>query len=179
MSFKLDFSETKDFPDVQDGDYECVISNVLQDANPNTGTEFINFDLVIRNDIKQPFTNSHIFQRIYRAKDTQKYPKNYLMRIAQAAGLTDGKEYNSFEDFMKDFVGKPLLVRVKNETSEYNGKTYTNLNIKRWNKTKFPDVNHKWPDRMNPNLIKDDVLPDPMAGDAADTPEVNDDDLPF
>ena len=34
-------------------------------------------------------------------------------------------------------VGKPLKVTVKNETSEYNGKTYENLNVKRIEKSEL------------------------------------------
>lgn len=175
MSFKLDFSENEDFPEVKDGDYEVVMSNVQEDANPNTGTEFINFDMIIRNDIKQGFQNSHIFQRIYRNKTTNKYPQKFIMRIAEAFSLEDGKSYNNFDDFMKDFLAKPAKLRVKNESSDYDGKTYNNLNVKRWTKTDFPQLQHKWPDKTNPNKLKND---DPFANNGQEV-EISDSDLPF
>ena len=52
-AFKVDYNEAQDFGAVPDGDYEVVIFNVTEDASKG-GTEFINFDMVIRNDIKQP-----------------------------------------------------------------------------------------------------------------------------
>ena len=56
MSFQLDFSKISN-TSVADGDYEAVISNVNEDANAN-GTEFVNFDMVIRNDVtEQKFQN--------------------------------------------------------------------------------------------------------------------------
>src|SRR5690625_7551378 len=64
--------------------------------------------------------------------------------IGKACQLQNGKTYNSFDELLKDFEGKPALVFAKNEENENNGKTYNNLNVKMWNKTKFPDVQHQF-----------------------------------
>lgn len=168
MSFQLDFSKISN-TSVADGDYEAVISNVNEDANAN-GTEFVNFDMVIRNDVtEQKFQNAHVFHRIYRNKQTNEFPQGMIFQVAKAAGMQDGKKYNSFEDFMNDMIGKPVKLRVKNESSEYQGKTYQNLNVKRWGKTQYPIVAHKWPAGMEPKAV------------SADKPsiEISDDDIPF
>ncbi|WP_283679931.1 DUF669 domain-containing protein [Lentilactobacillus sp. Marseille-Q4993] len=150
MSFKIDYSKISD-TNVQDGDYEVLISKVEEGANPNTGSEYVNFDMVIRNDIAdQKFQNAHVFYRVYRNKQTGEYPDSMIFQVAKAAGMNDGKQYNSFEEFMNDMAGKPLKVRVKNETSDYKGKTYENLNVKRWGITHYPDVQHQWPTDMQP-----------------------------
>ena len=50
---------------------------------------------------------------------------------------------------------------------EYNGKTYENLNVKRWEKTKFPEIAHKFKTEDGGN---------PFAGGLAET---ENDDYPF
>ena len=102
-AFKVDYNEAQDFGAVPDGDYEVVIFNVTEGAS-NGGTEFINFDMVIRNDIKQPRQNSHLFHRVWKSKETGKYNRGMIMSLAKSFGLPDGKEYQSFENFLEDFA---------------------------------------------------------------------------
>lgn len=142
MAFKLDFSQVNDNNGVANGTYEAVIFNALEDAS-NSGTEFINFDMIIRNDIDQKYQNAHVFNRVWKSKKDNKYNGAMINRIAQAAGLDDGKTYNNLQELLEDFLDKPVRITVKNETSEYNGNTYHDLNVKRWEKTKFPEVHHQ------------------------------------
>ncbi len=164
--FKVDYNEAQDFGAVPDGDYEVVIFNVNEDAAKN-GSENINFDMVIRNDLKQPRGNSHLFHKIWKNKETGKYNRGMIMSMAKAFGLQDGKEYTSFDQFLQDFAMRPAKVRVKNETSEYNGTTYDNTNIKKFEPSKFPDVQHQWKAKEN--------APVPTGS----TIDISDDDLPF
>lgn len=144
-AFKVDYSEAQEFGNVADGDYEVVVSRANEDATKG-GAEFINFDLIIRNDVKQPSANSHIFHKIWKAKDTGKYNRGQVMNLAKAFELPDGKEYQSFDDFLSDFSLKMAKIRVKNETSEYNGKTYENLNVKKFGATQYPSLQHQFKD---------------------------------
>ena len=166
MSFTLDFSKANNGT-IADGTYEAVIFNVLEDATPG-GAEFMNFDLVVRNDVEQKYQNAHIFQRVWRSKDTGKYNAGMINTIAQAANLADGKSYQSLKDLMSDFINHPVKVTVKNEKNEYKGKTYDDLNVKRWNKSDYPSVQHKF---------KSGVAPQPAASNTDTT--VENDDLPF
>lgn len=160
--FTLDFSKADD-GSIKDGTYEAVISSVKEDA-AKTGTEFLNFDVVVRNDIDQKYKNAHVFQKVWRSKETGKYNQGRLMAIAKAAGMQDGKHYTSFEDFCNDFTGQPVKITVRNSTREYQGKTYDDTEIRRYEVSEFPDVQHKWPAGMTPNQP---------------TPTVADNDLPF
>lgn len=165
--FKLDYSEVKDFGAVPDGLYEVVINSVKEDATPN-GAEFINFDFIIRNDIKQERQNSHLFHRVWKTKTENKYNKGMIMAIAKSFGLQDGKEYQSFEQFLEDFNFKTGKVRIKNETSEYNNKTYENTNIKQFLNSAFPVSQHQFKVAGN--------SPDAVNESA---PTINEEDLPF
>lgn len=170
MAFTLDFSKVKDTK-VENGTYECVVNNVSEGATPS-GAEYMNFDLIIRNDIKQKTQNFHIFQRVWRAKDTGKYNVSMINTIAKACSMSDGKSYNSLEDLFNDFIGNPVRVTVKNETSEWKGNKYENLNVKRWEVTKFPNVQHQWKEKPQK------ATSTPASDDKPEI-EVKDEDLPF
>ena len=142
--FSLDFNETfEGYQKIEDGVYEVIIDSAMEDATQG-GAEFTNFTMTIRNDLNQPFKNQKIWNRVFKAKATGKYNMMMFNTIGKAAQLQNGKTYNSFEELLDDYRGKPVQVYVENEKSEYNGKTYENLNVKQWKPTAFPQLNHQW-----------------------------------
>lgn len=171
--FSLDFENTLDGGQIEDGTYEVIITFAAEDATKN-GAEYADFRLTIRNDINQKFKNMIIFEKLWKAKATGKYYMPMFNTIGKAAQLQKGKTYNSMKGLLDDYVGKPLKVTVKNEESEYNGQTYTNLNVKKWEQTAFPNVQHVY-------KKKDDTPSN--GGQTYQNPlpplEINDDDLPF
>ena len=171
--FSLDFNETYEgFDKIQDGTYEVIIEKVNEDATQG-GAEFTNFQMVIRNDIQQEHKNQKVWHRNWKAKETGKYNMIMFNTIGKAAQLQNGKTYKSFEELLNDYVGKPLKVTVKNETSEYNGKTYENLNIKKWEQTGFPQVQHQF------KTSSDSPSNMTFEQQQASGIDINDDDLPF
>lgn len=170
--FKLDFNDTfEGFEEIKDGVYEVVIESVYEDATQG-GAEFVNVQMVIRNDLDQPHKNQKMWERIWKAKATGKYNMMMFNTIGKAARLQNGKAYTSFEELLNDYEGKPVQVLVKNETSEYNGKTYENLNVKKWMETKFPNVQHQWKGNKSENNAGGNG---PLDGGV----EISDSDLPF
>lgn len=163
MGFKVDYSEAQEFGTVADGDYEVVVFNAHEDATKG-GAEFINFDFIIRNDIQQSFKNSHLFHRVWKSKETNKYNKGMVMSLAKAFQLPDGKEYRTFDDFLNDFAMRVGKIRVKNEKSEYNGKEYENTNIKKFGSSEFPNLQHQFKSKTE---------------SPTSTIDIQDDDLPF
>ncbi|RZI03062.1 DUF669 domain-containing protein [Staphylococcus condimenti] len=160
-NFTLNMEDTFD-GGIQDGTYEAVITKSEENATPG-GAEHVDMRLTIRNDIDQKYKNNIIFHKIWKSKKTDKYDLRFFNTIGAAAQLQQGKQYSSIEELFKDFLGKPVRVTVKNETSEYNGKTYENLNVKRFEKTKFPELAHKFKTEDGGN---------PFAG--VDTNDTND-----
>lgn len=175
MAFAMDYSKATE-GGVADGTYETVIKSA-QFKLTNSEKQYINFDLVIRNDIDQHYKNMHVFQKVWPKKGTRDYSMGYLFMIGMNAGIPNKKEFASIDDMLADFVGKPVKVSVKNEDSEYNGKTYTNLNIKKWAKSEFPDVQHKWK-AENEGSGDDTQMADPFA-ESSKSVNISDDDLPF
>lgn len=174
--FSLDFNNTFEGGSIADGTYEVVISLTGEDATKN-GAEYADFRLTIRNDIQQNHKNMIIFEKIWKAKATGKYNMVMFNTIGKAAQLQAGKSYNSVQELLNDYVGKPLKVEVKNEDSEYNGKTYTNLNVKQWGNTAFPNVQHVYKKKDNDGGGNMTQGNDPFSGDGQTV--INDDDLPF
>lgn len=170
--FTLDFNNTfEGFQKIEDGLYEVVIDHATEDATPS-GAEFTNFQMTIRNDLEQPFKNQKIWHRVWKAKATGKYNMTMFNTIGKAAGLQAGKIYNTFDELLEDFRGKPVQVYVENTTSEYNGKTYENLEVKQWKQTKFPNVQHQWKKKDENNQSNDNNVFDSQ-------PNIGENDLPF
>lgn len=163
MSFQLDQNNVLEgFQKVEDGVYEVIIDHAREDATPS-GAEFTNFQLTIRNDLDQPHKNQKLWERVFKAKATGKYNMMMFNTIGKAAQLENGKTYNSFDELLEDYEGKPVQVYVKNETSEYNGKTYENTNVKQWKKTGFPEIQHQFKSNNKETnqgaTVKDEDLP--------------------
>lgn len=172
--FSLDFNDTFTGGKVEDGTYEVIIERVNEDATPS-GAEFTNFQMVIRNDIEQKFGNMKIWERIWRAKATGKYNMMMFNTIGKAAQLQSGKTYQNIDELLADYVGKALKVTVKNEKSEYNGKTYENLNVKKWENTEFPNIQHQFKNSGNNTGGQA-----PQTGNTPiDNTQVEAEDLPF
>ena len=118
--FTIDYSKAKEFGSIKDGTYEVTIDLAKQDATQG-GADYL--------DIRY---------RIFAKKEDGKYPVASIMNLAKAAGIPDGTKFSSLEDYLNQLEGKALKVTVKNEKSEWQGKTYENLNVKRLEVTDIP-----------------------------------------
>lgn len=135
--FTIDYSQAKEFGAIADGTYEVTIDLAKQDATQG-GADFLDIRFRIRKDFQQEFQNNIIFHRIFAKKEDGKYPVASIMNLAKAAGIPDGTKFTSLENYLNQLEGKALKVTVKNEKSEYKGKTYENLNVKRMEVTDVP-----------------------------------------
>lgn len=135
--FTIDYSQAKEFGSIADGTYEVTIDLAKQDATQG-GADFLDIRFRIRKDFQQEHQNNIIFHRIFAKKEDGKYPVGSIMNLAKAAGIPDGTKFTSLEDYLNQLEGKALKVTVKNEKSEYKGKTYEILNVKRMEVTDVP-----------------------------------------
>lgn len=149
MGFSLDFNDVfEGQSQIKDGEYEVVVNRASEGATPG-GAEYIEFDLIIRNDIQQAHQNMHIFHKIWKEKATGKYNMKTFNTVGKACNLQGGKQYKSLQELLDDFYRKTAIVNVKNETSEYAGKTYENINVKFWKESKFGTLNHQFKESAN------------------------------
>lgn len=169
MVFQFDYNDT--YADgLADGWYEVVIQSATESAT-QSGAEYIDIPMVVRNDVPQNGKNALIFHKIWKKKDTGKYNLTAINTLGKAAKMDATKQYKSLDEVLADLQGKPLQVRVKNETSEYQGKTYDNLNVKGMKETGFPNVQHVWKvkEQSNANAFVNEGHPI----------DITPDDLPF
>ncbi|HHT7829666.1 TPA: DUF669 domain-containing protein [Streptococcus suis] len=137
--FTVNYEAAEQFSSIEDGTYEVFISHVEQSASKG-GADFLDIRLKIREDFQQKFRNNLIFDKIWINKETLQYPEFALQRYAKAVKLPENIEIQTVEQFLNLIKGKNLKVTVKNEQSEYNGKTYDNLNIKKYEQSELPPV---------------------------------------
>ena len=149
--FEIDYEKALEFGNIVDGVYEVTIEHSMEKTTPN-GADYLDIPLRIRTDFDQPHKNSVIFHKIWQKKDTGKYPEGSIMNLAKQAGIPNGTKFKSLDDYLGVLEGKAFKVTVKNETSESNGKTYENLNVK----------------KMETSMLA-----------AQSAPEISDDALPF
>nr|DAU16357.1 MAG TPA: Protein of unknown function (DUF669) [Caudoviricetes sp.] len=135
--FSVNYEAAEQFSSIEDGTYEVVVAQAEQSAS-QSGTDFLDIRLKIRDDFQQKFRNNLIFDKVWINKQTLQYPEWALQRYAKAVKIPEGVEVNTIEQFLEIIKGKTLKVTVKNEQSEYNGKTYDNLNIKKMEQSELP-----------------------------------------
>lgn len=193
MGFKANQNEATQQSSIKpEGDYECLIAKISErkyTKNEN-GVDVekccLNIAMVIRNDIQQNYKNAYIFHTLWKRKEPTEADKQVngygfgqVMALGKAAGLPDGKEYDSLQQFCEELVSKPLRVTLKHE--EYNGKTQERVS---WlNPTKFPEVNHI----SKPKTVSNDTYANQNQSFASSTSTAQqgftdmplDDDLPF
>ena len=154
--FSVNYEAAEQFAAIEDGTYEVYVAQAEQSATQN-GTYFLDIRLKIRDDFQQKFRNNLIFDKIYVNKSTLEYPIWVLQMYCKAAKVPENTDIQTIEQFLDLIKGKSMKVTVKNETSEWNGKTYENLRVKKREQSELP----------------------PYSAKVEKAPEVSDLDLPF
>lgn len=145
MGFKVNFDEAVSYDIKPEGEYECIITDIKEKQTKN-GAMGLNFSLIIRNDVPgQKFGNSYLFYTIWKKREptasdraVNGYNFGQLMALGNAAAMTNGKEYDTLEDYLKDLLKHCIRVTLRHE--EYNGKKQERIN--EVSPTKFPDCRH-------------------------------------
>lgn len=158
-----------DYEPLPEGDYELVIEDVQETASKG-GSEALHFDLIVRNDLDQalPATNGkyhnrHLWVDEWKRRKTNQYDTDNLMYFLKAAGIPEGVNIDTMEDFFQIMQGRPVRIHVKVENNTYNGKT-TQVNRPApwdWKQTQFPQVQHQWKDNqpVSSNAMPTNGLP--------------------
>lgn len=145
MGFKANQSEATQQSNIKpEGDYECIILNIEERTTRNNSTG-LNISMVVRNDVEQGYKNGYIFHTLWKRKEPTEadmsvngYGFGQIMALGKAAGLPDGKDYDSLKQFCDELIKKPVRVTLKH--GEWNGEKREEV---RWlNPTKFPNVQH-------------------------------------
>ena len=154
--FSVNYDAAEQFAAIENGTYEVYVAQAEQSAT-QSGTDFLDIRLKIRDDFTQKFRNNMIFDKVYVNKSTLEYPLWVLQAYCKATKVPEKTDIQSIEQFLDLIKGKSMKVTVENETSEWNGKTYENLRVKKREQSELP----------------------PYSAKTEKAPEVSDLDLPF
>ncbi len=127
MGFKFDKEQAnQEFSIKPEGDYTCIIDKI-ETKKANSGNTALNFWLKIATG--QAYAGAYLFYAIWKKKEPNDndlavdgYNFGQLMSLGGAAGLTDGKEYGSLQEYLNDLSGKTIVAVLKHR--EYDGKQY-------------------------------------------------------
>lgn len=126
--FNLSYQDLNDI--IPEGKYEAAITRAAEDH----GCIVINCE--IRKDVQQDCAGRTLTHWMYKLREPKEldaavggYSFSQVMRIAKAAALPEGKNYQSLGEMLADLAGKAVQLELYHEL--YNGKKY--LKVKYWN----------------------------------------------
>lgn len=138
----VNYEAAEQFAAIENGTYEVYVSQAEQSAT-QSGTDFLDIRLKIRDDYQQKFRNNLIFDKVYVNKSTLQYPEWVLQMYCKAAKIPEKTDIQTIEQFLDLIKGKSMKVTVENETSEWNGKVYENLRVKKREQSELPPYSAK------------------------------------
>ena len=162
------------------GNYEVIITKPTIKST-QAGREYINMQLVVRNDLDNvtnlantnaKYHNRIVFAQIYTDKETDRYNTEDLMFYLEAAQVPDGTEIKDMQHFLDLIEDKPVRVYVTQRENEYKG--VKQIQNKVWansvEKSQFPQVNH---------VFKNKSTTDPVGSTQPANEEQISNNLPF
>lgn len=184
MGFKTNLSAAQNDGLKPEGDYECIIT-AIEERTTNNGKTGLNITMVIRNDVQgQKYGNACLFHTLWKRREPNEfdmqvngYGFGQVMALGKAAGLPDGKDYDSLRQFCEELINKCVRVTIRHD--EYNGKKREAVSC--INPTKFTDCRHQFKSSAQ-NTAAAVTQQTGLAGgigSLADFEEIIDDGVPF
>lgn len=192
MGFSNNYSKAKEstFDTKPEGEYEVIIKEIKEYGYTNAAGEKksrLAVKLLIRNDVDQPCKNGWLFHSYFQRKAPTKqdectngFSYSSLMWLSQQAGVPDGKNYETFEEFLSDLIDRCIRVKMTLDRKRiYNGNPQETISAIM--QTRFPECRHKY--EPSENIEGETFAERSGAGFAAvgktALPDSIDDDLPF
>lgn len=161
----------REFHPIPEGDYECLIFNAKFGETPR-GAQYIAIELMIDPKYNSDYGKQHAFLQYWRRKATGEYDPLTLQAIAKAAGIPDGTQINSEEQFMSLIKHKHVLIHLQVEEEDYGGRHYVR-NRAFWNDWKEsehysnePSFAEKSTDNTTTQDKSQNVIPDEAEMDS-------------
>ncbi|HPK26830.1 MAG TPA: DUF669 domain-containing protein, partial [Anaerolineaceae bacterium] len=114
MGFGIDYNQASSAELIPAGEYEVIIKDAFEDIS-KSGTVFFNVPLIIRNDVEQAYQNAYIWHKLWKKKEPTAedlacdgYSFKQIQNLSKAAGLPNGKNYESIQKWGEDLAGKPV-----------------------------------------------------------------------
>lgn len=122
MSLNLeDYAGQKEFPVVDGGTYEMVISAKVQPTKDNT-SDYLNIGFKIRDDIDQKFAGSYVFEKLFRDKNNPEWydlTKSGNILVTQKGKPGYKTKFDEVAEFVQYINGITLVVTVEKAYDDY------------------------------------------------------------
>lgn len=126
---------------ISEGPHECVISSAGL-ATTQRGTEYIKLNLAVRNDIESPNKNRVIFDNLWLSEKARQYSERKMGAILSANDFTEGRKFETDNDWCGAVLGLPIIAVVKHKYDDYRGENVAYVSY--YKRTEQPDVKHAW-----------------------------------
>ncbi|OEY84735.1 hypothetical protein NT95_01290 [Oenococcus kitaharae] len=122
------------------GNYEVVIKDI-NEKEAATGNAGIAFQLEVRHGIGNEaglvnangkFAGRVFFTTVWNSERNPEYRFTTLNAIAVAAGASNKRIYETFEDFKKELINKPVRVAVTHDVSTFQGEDRVQETVAPW-----------------------------------------------
>lgn len=121
MAFTVDYSKASQYYNVQDGEYETVITGAGWDKT-FSGTEYVKIKLRVRDDINQAEKGETIEHPLWKSKPENAKPSDIdgipawrIQQVSKAAQLPEGESISTLDDWFRAITNKPMRVTVKQD----------------------------------------------------------------
>lgn len=140
-----------------EGEYECRIVKAEQ-TKTKKDTPYLNIDMVIREDVEQPCARKHIWDSLFKNRETGQYSEKRMNQICQAAGIPEGVEISSIQDFCDTVILRCVRAVVKHKMDDYKGEKVSYVAY--YKPSKFPVDNPEPGDNTSAvDDVDDEELP--------------------
>lgn len=126
MAFGISYKQTENNSIIPIGEYEVFIKSAEEKVT-QAGKSYISVSFIVRNDVEQRYKNKYIWYSIWKKKEPNQadiacggYNNQQIQFLSKAVQFSDGTEFASIQDWMKQLKGRVLKITIKHE--EFNGK---------------------------------------------------------
>ena len=151
------------------GNYEVIITKPTIKST-QAGREYINMQLVVRNDLDKvtnlantnaKYHNRIVFASIFTDKETNRYNTEDLLYYLDAVQVPEGTEIKDMQHYLDLIANKPIRAYVTQRENEYKGVKQIQNNV--WansvEKSQFPQVNHVFKDKATTDPFSNNQQP--------------------
>lgn len=124
MSINLeDYAGKKEFPVIDGGDYEVVLTATITTNKAGTG-DYLNLGFKIRDDVEQKFNDGHayVFEKLFRDKQNPEWfdlTKSGSILVTQKGKAGYKTKFDEVEEFVQYINGINLVITVEKVYDEY------------------------------------------------------------
>lgn len=165
MTINLEeYAGTSEFPVVDAGDYEVVLTLQRKETKPNEKgeiKEFVNLQFRIRDDVDQKFKGSCIFDKAWQDKGNSEWFD--LKKLGSILATQKGKEgyrtsFDEVDEFIQYINGAHLIITVEKNYDDYSGKEVNSVKYLSYKPSKWDLEDH--PVAAKPTVQKNDAAVD-------------------